>query len=1134
MKMASDDAYRAQLKELLRAIRHRTLGLQAAAGMVSFVALAAWVYLAVVVWTAAANEPALWKTTMVSRSAFVVLAGLFAYFVVWPLLRVPGVDALASEVERRKDLRELLRAGYEFSNDAKAKKRYSPALVDEVVRRAVRSIEGLQVKALFLERKDAALMPVAYGGLVIVLLISLFNPGLLTSAGRTVAAPASVSAVDHRANIHVSPGDVTVLAGTDVTVAGLDFGRTEDAVTVSYNLSEDFWKTEPTALVSGEDLKAAGGAPINRYEYRFTDLRHSVSYYFESGDFKSDTYTLNVVHKPILIDLDVTLTPPSYTGEPQVTLNDNGGNVQALEGTTVEVTGTANNYLRGAWVKFDGGEKQEVSHDGHRVEFEFQALADGHYSVVLEDTIGYATDDPLLYTIEVYKDHAPSLDVLEPGMDTQLPRNKKLAIGFIAADDYGVRAASVYHRMSGERDYKRIPIPLAGQRDKKEIAVAWEWELTDLQLFPGNYVEYFVQVSDNNVVTGPGVTRSRTYQIMVPTMAEVYDRVREEEARRGDLFDQAIKQNEEFRERLEKITREYIKTEKMEWTQKKEFDKALDQQKAVEETLDDIKKSLDDTMKELADNQMTSQEIGEKLEEIQQLLEEIDSEELREYMEELKESVDKLSPEDIKEALENIDLTAQDMLEKLERTASLLKQIQQEQKMEEMVRKSQDLMQEQKDLADETSDSEAGDQEKMNDLSGRQEDLARKADDLKNAMEEFAGEMQESDQNVAQQMSDASEKLDQKSGPQNNMRQAARDLEMSRKPSAMQQQQQAMDKLIALFQQTQQAQGQMQFNSGQRAAKNFQKYAKQTLDLSFKQEKLAGQLQTDKRSELTSDYQQLAQTQNSYLKATQKVADEIVKMAGMTLMVPRDLMEALGAAIERMQSSVLFLEQNRPFMSTAHATNAVESLNEATIEMLRSAKQCSQSGGSGQMTAQQMLQQMIPQQQDILQQTRSLMELQATGERLRQERQSQLDRLAEQQRTLKELAEQIQKSMDQNRELLGRLDKTVDEMESVSKSIERGEVDPDLVRREQRILSRMLDAQRSVHTRDYEQKRESVTAEDIFSRSLGENPDGPDAQSLRDEIRKAMQLKVPGEFEDLIKLYFRALAEESASPAGNS
>jgi hypothetical protein len=937
-----------------------------------------------------------------------------------------------------------------------------------------------------------------------------------------------MSAVEHRANIHASPGNITVLAGSDVTVAGLDFGKTEDPVTVSYNLSEDFWKTEPTKPVEGVDAEAAGSAAITRYEYTFVDLRHTVSYYFESGDYTSDTFTITVVHKPILIDLDVTLTPPAYTGEPRVALNDNGGNVQALEGTRVEVRGTANNTLAGAWVRFDGGERSEIAHDGRSVQFEFQALEDGHYSVILEDTIGYKTDDPLLYTIEVYKDHAPSLDVLEPGMDAQLPRSKKLAIGFVAADDYGVRRSSIHYRMSGESDFKRISVPLGAQRDNKEIAVAWEWDLGDLQLFPGNYIEYFVQVSDNNVVTGPGVARSRMFQITVPTMAEVYDRVREEEARRGDLFDQAIKQNEEFRERLEKITREYVKTEKMEWTQKKEIDKALDKQKAVEETMDEIKSSLEETMKELAENQMTSQEIGEKLEQIRDLLEEIDSEALREYMEELKQSVEKLSPEDIKEALKNIDITAEEMLEKLERTASLLEQIQREQKMEELVRKSQDLMQEQKELADETADADKSDQKDMNELSERQEELARKADDLGESMEEFAEEMNDVDKQVSRELNDASQELNRQTGPQQNMRQAARNLEMSQKQQAMQQQQEAMDKLISLFQKTQQAQGNMQINAGQRMAQNLQKHAKDTLELSFKQEKLSAQLQTDKRRQLTADYQELAQTQNSYLKATQKVADEIVKMAGMTLRISPTLMEALGSAIDRMQSSVLFLEQNRPFMSTAHATNAVESLNEATIELLRSAKQCSQGGSGGQMTAQQMLQQMIPQQQEILSQTQSMMELQSTAEQLRQQRQAQLDRLAQQQRSLKELAEDIQKSMDENRDLLGRLDRTVEEMEGVSKSLEEGRLDQDLVRREQRILSRLLDAQRSVHTRDYEQKRESVTAEDIFSKSLGGNPDEPESQSLRDEIRRAMQLKAPGEFEDLIKLYFRALAEESA------
>jgi hypothetical protein len=1131
--MDSGETRKLQLRELLKTLRRRTIALQAAAGMVSFVALGAWVYLAVIIWTAAANEPELWKTTLVSRGAIAALLVLFGYFVAWPILRIPRVDALADEVERRKDLRELLRAGFEFSSDTKAKKLYSAALVEEVIRRAAQSIEGLRVRFLFLNRKDVALMPVAYGGLAILLLISLFNPQLLTSAGRRVAAPSAESAVEHRANIYASPGNVTVLAGSDVTVAGLDFGRTNTPVTVSYNLSEDFWKTEPTVLIDGHDLEAVKQAAINRYEYTFTDLRHTVSYYFESGDYKSETYTITVVHKPLLTDLDVTLTPPAYTGEEQVELDDNGGNIQALEGTRVEVRGTANNELAAARVKFDGGEEREISHRGRVVEFEFQALEDGHYGVILEDTLGYKTDDPVLYTIEVYKDHAPSLDVLEPGMDTQLPRSKKLAVGFVAADDYGLRRASVHYRVSGEPEFKWKSIPLGGQNGKKEIAVAWEWNLEDLQLFPGNYIEYYIQVSDNNVVTGPGVTRSRVFQIFVPTMAEVFDRIRDEEAKRGDLFDEAIKQSEEFRERLEKVTREYLKTEKMEWAQKKEIDKALDQQEAVEQALDEIKKSLDDTMRELAENKMTSQQIGEKLEEIRDLLEEIDSEALQKYMENLKQSVEKMSPQEIMEALEKIDITAKEMLEKLERTASLLKQIQQEQRMEELVRKSQDLLHEQKDLADETSDAKASDQEKMNELSERQDDLARKADDLQGSMEDVAKELENADPQVSNELRDASQKLDEQTGPQKNMRQASRELQMSRKQQAMEQQREAMDKLISLYQSTQQAQAQMQQNSGQMMAANLQKYAKQTLDLSFKQEQLARQLQTDSKKDLSADYQELAQTQNSYLKAIQKVTNDIVKLAGIDLRVPRELMLALNATVERMQNSVLLLEQNKPFMSTAHATNAVESLNEATIELLRGSKQCSQSGGSGQMTAQQMLQQMIPQQQDILAQTRSMMELQSTAERLRQERQAKLDRLAQQQRTLKEVAEEIQKSMNENRDLLGRLDRTIDEMEGVSKSIERGNIDQDLVGREQRILSRLLDAQRSVHSRDYEQKRESVTAEDIFSKSLGARPDGPESQSLREEIRRAMQLKAPGEFEDLIKLYFRALAEESTTQGGS-
>ena len=1128
--MDSSSTYSDQLRLYLKGVLRRTALLHLASGLISFCAAAAWVLVGLIIWTASNGEPTLGATTAVSRTVGVVVALLFGYFVVWPLVRMPRINDLANEVEKRQDLRELVRAGFEFSNDDTASQRYSPELVKEVIRQAIEKVDGLEVRFLFLSKQDMALMPVAYGGLFVLLILSLFNPTVMMNASHRVVKPVEAAAEASRANIQVWPGNTTVLAGSDVVVTGLDFGDTEEGVTVSFNLADDFWKTESTKRVDG-DAHAQTTESFDRYEYELSDLRHTVSYYFQSGDYKSDVYTITVVNEPMLTDMTLKLTPPSYTGEDVVVLKDSGGNVQALEGTKVEVAGTSNNELASAKLSFGDGKVSDIETNVRDIAFDFTALKDGHYSVLLEDVLGYKTKDPLVYSVEVFQDHAPALDVLEPGGDTTLPRNSQLDVGFIASDDYGVRSAAIYHRKNGETEFNRVPIALEGQRNARDVAMAYRWNLKGQSLFPGNYIEYFVQVADNNTVTGPGVTRSRIFQITVPTMAELYDRAREQDAERSNMLDQAIEDSEEFRERLEKIKREFIKTEKMEWAQKKDVDKALEQQKAVEESIDQIKKSLDETLQELAENEMTSQEIGEKMEEIRNLLEEIDSEELREHMKDLREAVEKLDPDDIREALDNLDMDTEKMMEKLERTAQLLKQIQKEQQMEQMVRESKALMDAQKDLNEQTSETSENDSQKMNELSEQQDKLKEKADELQKSAEDIAKQNAD-DKQMSEAMQEMSESMKKDNeGPQENMEQASQELKQQNKQSAMQQQQEAMDKMISLFQKASKAQQQMQQQQGQQMAANFQKFAKQTLDLSFKQEQLSQSLQEQRRGEESRDMKSLAQEQMSYLKATEKVADGIMQMAGLTLTVSPELMDALGEAISRMQNSMLFLEQNKPFMSTAHAHNAIESLNKATIEMLSSAQQCSQGSpsSSGESMAQQLMQQLIPQQQDVLSQTREMMQMQMVEEALRQQQQAELDRLAGQQRSLQDIARQIQEEMKKERTGLGRLDKTIEEMERVAEAIRRGEINDDLVNREQRILSRLLDAERSIHTRDYDKTRESVTAEDVFSKSLGVRGKDALSESLREEIRRAMQLKAPGEFEDLIKLYFRALAEEQSA-----
>ena len=1117
------------LRRYLRSILLRAAGLHAGAGMISFLAAMSWVMLAVVLWTALVSAPPLALATWVARITVALAIGLFGWFIVWPVIRLPRLDKLASEIEKRKDLKELVRAGFEFSSDDRASTRYSPELVKEVIHQAVEKLSGLQVRSIFLDRRHLKLVPVAAGGLVLLLVLAVFNPRIVSQAGKRVVSPEEIAAAPHVPNLLARPGNVTVLAGSDVTVSGLDLGRSGKPVNVSFNLSGDFWKSEPTTLVTGAN---EGLDSFDHHDYVFKDIRNSTSYYFEADGHKSEQYTITVVHEPILTDVRVTLTPPAYTREQPTTLTENAGNVQALEGTKVRVQARSNNPLNAAFVQFNEQPKKPVTHNDRDIEFEFSALADGHYKVLLEDSLGFATRDPLAYTIEVFQDHAPNVELLEPGEDTEMPRSQEIDLGFVAADDYGVARASLLYRKNGEGDFIGAAIGLGEQKGRKEVAVAYRWKIANMALFPGNSIEYFIEVADNNVVTGPGIARSKTYRITVPTISQLYDTAREEEQHRDEQLQTAIEDSRQLSEQLEKLSREYVKTEKMEWTQKKEFDKALETQKGVQQKIEEAKQSLDETLQKLSENEMTSQQIGEKLEEIRDLMEQINSDELKKYMEQLRQAMEKLSPEEMKQALENLQLNTEEMLQRLERTANLLKQLQKEQQMEELVRKSQDLMQKQSDLNEETEKTSGKDGKKMDELAKKQEELAKQAQEMQNATDQLSKEMD--DPQIKEQLSQMSQEMQKSSSqsPQKNMENASKELSQQQKQSAQQEQQEALRKMTGLFKRLGETQASMGQNQGQKMAMDLQKFAKQTLELSFRQESLATQMK-DAVGAVEGPTPQITQSfanqQSSYLEATEKVANELMAMASMTLMIPPSLIEAMGEAINRMENSMMLLAQDKSYMSTAHANNAVESLNQATIEMLRTAQQCSSGGAGGQSQSMQMLQQMIPQQQDIIRETQEMMQLRLTEEALRQQRQAQLDRLSGQQRSLQDVAKQIQESMKKDREGLGKLDRAMKDMEAVTEALKSGQLNDDLVNKEQRILSRLLDAERSVNSRDYEKKRESHTAEEVFSKSLGRRTDGAGTQTLRDEIQRAMQLKAPGEFEDLIRLYFRALAGEAGS-----
>jgi hypothetical protein len=490
----------------------------------------------------------------------------------------------------------------------------------------------------------------------------------------------------------------------------------------------------------------------------------------------------------------------------------------------------------------------------------------------------------------------------------------------------------------------------------------------------------------------------------------------------------------------------------------------------------------------------------------------------------MQKAMEKLEPEEIQKALENLNMSAEDMLRSLERTESLLKEIQRDQAVEEMIRKTRDLMEAQEKLSDETAG--ADEENNMDGLSQEQEDLAERADQLEKELEELANKM--ADQELADKMQEASQK-NSMSQTSKEMKEASSQLQKGQKNQAMSHQEKAEENMISLFKSLANIQMQMQSASSRKVAMNLQRLADSTLEISFKQEELSHALREQIAAQDGADrsmIRSLAEEQQSYAHAVEQIADELHEISKVTLVVPEALLEALGRCMQSMQSSLLFLEQAKPFMSTPSATKATTTLNEITIDLLRACKNCS-GGGSGQSEGSPMMQRLLSGQQQVLRETEHLLAMRAGQEKMMQQMQAEVERLGGQQRSMKELAEQIRDDLKKEENPLGRMDRIIDEMEEIIRDIESGALDESTLEKEERILSRLLDAQRSIHSRDYEKKRTSETAGEMYSDASVLSASRQQSQMLREEIRRAMALKAPGEFEDLIRLYFRALAEEA-------
>ena len=101
-------------------------------------------------------------------------------------------------------------------------------------------------------------------------------------------------------------------------------------------------------------------------------------------------------------------------------------------------------------------------------------------------------------------------------------------------------------------------------------------------------------------------------------------------------------------------------------------------------------------------------------------------------------------------------------------------------------------------------------------------------------------------------------------------------------------------------------------------------------------------------------------------------------------------------------------------------------------------------------------------------------------------------------------------------------------MKEVQTDLEQGNVNPNTTKKQDHILSRLLDSQRSQRERDYEKRRKAEAGSDIRRASPADidlsTQEGKN--KLMEELLKVLEGKYSKDYEELIKKYFDQLEKE--------
>lgn len=828
------------------------------------------------------------------------------------------------------------------------------------------------------------------------------------------------------------------------------------------------------------------------FSYTFRNVDQTQRFRMYADGFYFGPYTLEVLPKPVLVNFDVVLDYPAYTGRMSETLR-NTGDLTLPQGTEIRWEFNARNTsflgfaIDDSTLRLAPGGKDAFG-------FIYRAMKNTGYTLSpFNEAVGAV--DSMTYRIAVVPDRHPVIKVAE---DRDSISSTQVFFTGEVQDDYGFKRLTFnYAFTSSDRDdrelnkYTSITLP-APQGDFDRFMHFWSLE--ELQLSAGEEISYFFEVWDNDAVNGSKSSRTMNMTLAAPSEDELKAELTQENENIKDKLEESLDDAKQLRREIDELRKDLLQKEEPGWQEKQKLEQLLEQQKQLQENINAIQQQNEQKNQRQNQFEQQNERIQEKQQQLQNLMDQVMNEELRKLYEEIEKLMEEMNKEMLQEELQNMELSTEDLEKELDSALEQFKQLEWEQKMTDTIEELKELAKEQEDLS-----------EKAKDANADPEQLKKEQDELNDKFDELQKELDELDKlNQELEYPNAMPETEQREQSiEEEMQKSSDELSKSKPKKASENQKNASDQMQQMAEQMEQMMEQDSAEQAEEDMEALRQLLENIITLSFDQEDVMAKFSAvDKNDPKFVSY---GQVQRKLKDDARMVEDSLLALSKRVIQIQPIVNREIGLVNHHMELAIEDIGERRTQSMTMNQQFVMTSFNNLALLLDEALKQmqeqqakdkkpgsgsCNNPGGSGKSKPSagdmKKMQEALSKQ---LQQMKEQMGKDGNMGKSKggQSMSKELAQMAAKQAAIRKMMEELSQELNKDGSGSGNELKEISkEMEKLEEDIVNKRIDKQTIDRQQDILIRLLKAEEAERTREQDEKRKSQSG----NQGLRSNPPG--------------------------------------------